>query len=76
MATSPELIQAVGEALYGPRFETALAYALGVNRRTVYRWRAGTAQPRKSVWIDLRALLEERAGELAKLAGNLPMRSS
>ena len=38
---TPAELKKAGEALYGPRWQTALARALGVNARTVRRWAYG-----------------------------------
>lgn len=65
--TSADLIRAAGEALYGPRYEAELAIALGVNRRTVRRWKSGEDEPRAGVWTDLLTLMAERAEHLDDL---------
>ena len=39
---TPAQFRALGEALYGPRWQTALAGHLGVASRTVRRWAAGS----------------------------------
>lgn len=38
-----DFLRAVGEALYGPRWQAGLARDLGVNERTVRRWVAGAS---------------------------------
>ena len=72
--TSAELIRAIGEALYGPRYESELADALGINRRTVRRWRSGSTIPGAGPWRALLDLVVSRAGELEKLASELRRR--
>ena len=47
-------LRAVGEALYGPRWQCELACELAVAERTMRRWAAGTADI-----PDLRAELRE-----------------
>lgn len=59
-------LSAIGEALYGPRWQTSLAQALQVSDRTVRRWAAGT-EPPEGVFDDLRTLLERRVVEIQKL---------
>jgi predicted transcriptional regulator len=55
------LIRAVGEALFGQRWQSDLADHLAVNRRTVRRWASGDDEPRTGVWLELQKLLSERA---------------
>jgi len=38
---TPAELARLGRALYGPRWQTALARAVGVTSRTVRRWLAG-----------------------------------
>lgn len=57
---TPELLRAIGGALFGPRWQTDLAHHLGVNDRTVRRWLSGQDEPRPGVWDDLEQLLAER----------------
>jgi hypothetical protein len=72
--TSADLIRAAGEALYGPRYESDLASALDVNRRTVRRWKSGEDEPRVGVWDDLLALMTERCGNLDSLVAEIRKR--
>ena len=76
--TTPELLRAIGEALFGPRWQTDLAHHLDVNDRTVRRWLSGQDEPRPGVWDDLEQLFDERAtaqrrarAELRKFRQNL-----
>jgi hypothetical protein len=62
------LLHQTGEALYGPRWQTALSRDLGVSERTVRRWAAGTHDVPAGVWVDLLRLTQERAGALDELA--------
>ncbi|MGD9613820.1 MAG: hypothetical protein AB7H90_01335 [Alphaproteobacteria bacterium] len=39
---TPETLRRIGEILWGERWFTALATALGVSQRTVRRWASGT----------------------------------
>ena len=61
------LIVAVGQALYGSRWQSELARALGVAIRTVQRWSSGDAEPQPGVYRDLLALVRERAHALGPL---------
>jgi hypothetical protein len=67
MNSTPALIRAIGEALFGSRWQTDLGEHLGVNRRTVRRWLAGQDEPRPGVWAELLKLLSERAAEQLRL---------
>jgi hypothetical protein len=67
MSTTPELIRAAGEALFGSRWQTDLGDELGINRRTVQRWVSGQNEPMPGVWADLEAMLSERAAEQLRL---------
>lgn len=72
--TSADLIRAAGEALYGPRYESELALALDVNRRTVRRWKSGQDEPQPGVWSDLLVLINERAGKVEHLVDEIAKR--
>jgi hypothetical protein len=67
MTRAPALIRAIGEALFGSRWQTDLGDHLGVNRRTVQRWLAGQNEPQPGVWDDLEETLRERAAEQRRL---------
>ena len=53
-------LTAVGEALYGLRWQAALSRDLNVALRTVQRWDAGERGIPDTLSDDLRALLEQR----------------
>jgi transcriptional regulator with XRE-family HTH domain len=65
--TDSELIRAIGEALFGTRWQTDVADALGVSSRTVRRWLTGEDQPRPDVWRELHALLTQRGQQIREL---------
>jgi len=65
--TDTPLIVAVGQALYGSRWQSELARALGVAIRTVQRWSSGNTEPQPGVYRDLLALVRERAHALGPL---------
>jgi hypothetical protein len=62
-----ELIRTVGSKLWGSRWQTDMAQALGVNDRTVRRWVSGAEEPRSGVWTELIQILRERREELGKV---------
>lgn len=65
-----EVLARVGEALYGPRWQSELARALGVSDRTMRRWVAGD-EPPDGVLGDLAALMKERTKALAALIARI-----
>jgi DNA-binding transcriptional regulator YiaG len=60
----------IGEALYGPLFQSALARDLNVSDRTMRRWIAGTHEPPEGLRDELRALVRARIALLQKLISN------
>jgi transposase-like protein len=63
---TPELLKRAGEALYGPRWQSALARDLGVSDRTIRRWVADHQYDYpKGLAGEIAALLKPRADELA-----------
>jgi hypothetical protein len=69
---SSRLLKRVGEALYGPRWQTEVARDLDVSDRTVRRWVDGSYDVPDGVYVDLLALCQERAAELDDLIEMLP----
>jgi hypothetical protein len=65
--TSKDLIRAVGEALWGSRWQTDMSDALGVGDRTVRRWAAGETEPAPGVWHELLKAIEARQAQLARV---------
>ncbi len=53
---TPDRLRSCGEALYGERWQSALATALGVTDRTVRRWVSGENEPPESVVAEIRDL--------------------
>jgi len=68
---STKLLADIGEALYGERWQSDLASALGVNRRTIARWVSGKFDPPDAVWDDLRVLLDARGRAIGALVHRL-----
>lgn len=68
---TPELLRAIGRALYGERWIFPLARDLGVSSRTVARWdHEGYPVPDER-WVDLMALCKARGGALAQIVQKL-----
>ncbi len=65
---TPNLFREAGEALYGARWQTALAHDLCVADRTVRRWAQGEFDIPPGVWEDIRKLIGERVLVLGHVA--------
>lgn len=65
-----DLLAQCGEAMWGPRWQSDLAEAVGVSDRTVRRWVAGERIP-PGVFMDLIRLAVERAAYLDQLADEM-----
>ncbi|MFG0229449.1 hypothetical protein [Achromobacter sp. 413638] len=59
----PEQLERAGQLLYGDRWQSDLARALGVGDRRVREWAAGDRKPAPGVWADIAALLRQRQAE-------------
>lgn len=68
---TPVLLREAGEALYGPRWQSELARALGVSDRTVRRWAAGSFAVPAGVWTTIGDMLRERGVALASVRRRL-----
>jgi len=64
---TPDRLAEIGRALYGGRWQSDMADALGVDRRTVRRWMTGDYPVPPRAVADLRAMLETRATEIGRL---------
>ncbi|PPV06801.1 hypothetical protein [Xanthomonas axonopodis] len=53
----------VGHALYGDRWQSDLARALGVNDRRLRAWMQGERKPPVGIWGDIAGLLRQRNQE-------------
>lgn len=60
----------VGEALFGSRWQSDMAEALGVTDRTVRRWTKG-ATIEAGIWLRLSQLLQERQATLVSLSAEI-----
>jgi hypothetical protein len=67
-----ELLREAGEALYGRRWQFALAHDLEVADRTVRRWLAGASPIPDGLWADIKKLVTARRQALAALRRKLP----
>jgi DNA-binding transcriptional regulator YiaG len=63
---TPRDLRTVGEALFGERWQSALAEALSVNDRTVRRWVAGDIAPPTGIAESLLRIARSRSGEINK----------
>ena len=66
------LFREAGEALFGPRWQSEMARAIGVADRTVRRWDLGSHDVPPSAWADIRALLRDRRMAMATVRRKLP----
>lgn len=74
--TDLDLFRAIGEALYGPQWQSELARQLDVNLATMRRWATGKFAIPPGIWADLANMLAERQVEIAKLEPLLKERAS
>ena len=70
-----ELIAEAGRALYGERWQSELARALGVSERTVRHWAAGRNEPRGDVYSKIMKLCGDRMDALSYLAAQMAKHS-
>jgi len=72
--TDPELLEAAGQALFGPHWISELARTLDVAERTVRRWHAGQFPIPPGIWPELETLCAERAVALDAVRARLRSR--
>ena len=60
-----------GVALYGDRWQTALARDLGVSSRAVRYWASGYEPISRARWMTIADLLERRAAECRAVADDI-----
>jgi hypothetical protein len=61
------LFERCGQALYGPRWQSALARDLEVSDRTVRRWVAGCDGVPDGVYAELLPLFDKRVAEISEV---------
>ena len=66
-----EQLARAGQLLYGSRWQSDLARALGVNDRRVRQWMAGERPIPPGIWADIARLLRERQTDSADLLREL-----
>jgi hypothetical protein len=64
---SAKIFTQIGEALYGPRWQTDLSRDISVSDRTVRRWAAGTDDVAPGAWRDIYLQLENRFTEFDRM---------
>ena len=62
---TPQLLREIGEALFGPQWQSAMARLLDVAVRTVQRWAAGATEIPDGILPPLLAALRDRPTEIA-----------
>lgn len=65
------LIVSVGEALFGSRWQSELARAIGVADRTVRRWVAGSHPVPAGVYAQMLEIMRDRRRAFPQLARRL-----
>ena len=68
---SSKLLSDAGIAIYGPRWQSEIAVALGVSDRTVRRWVSGDTAPPLGIWSDLIALCKNRKCQISDVVSAL-----
>lgn len=71
MKRNAETLREIGEAFYGPLWQSELARELAVATRTVQRWAAGEFNIPDGVWGELATLARARGQALTALAAEL-----
>lgn len=73
MIRTPDTLADIGRALYGERWQSPLAEALGINRETLRRWLTGSSHlpSDHGVWNDLRDVVREAAAAHHAIASQL-----
>lgn len=65
---TPDALRRVGEALWGDKWQAALAAAWTVNDRTVRSWASGRLVFPAARIADLRDLAQQRGADIAAIA--------
>jgi hypothetical protein len=70
-AITPDLLRRVGEALYGERWQSALAADLNIADRSMRYWLAGRSPIPPAVRDEVRGLLQANQAEIGALLREL-----
>ena len=62
--TNLDRLRMLGEALYGERWQNAVARDLGINSRQVHRWVSGQYEPHEGHVSDMLVVAQERRAEI------------
>ena len=62
-----QLLRRVGAALYGDRWQSALALDLSVTDRTMRRWVSGDSPVPGPIWGEVRVIVARRGAVLGEL---------
>jgi len=68
---APRRLARLGYLLHGAEHVGYLARLLGVDRKTVYRWRRGTTPVPGYVWEPLKVALLKRRNDIETVLANL-----
>lgn len=68
------MIEQIGRVLYGERWLSGLADALGNSQRTVRAWASGRDPVPPGAWRDMLALVENREGQFSVLTQEIRKR--
>ena len=71
MTNGFDLVEEIGQSLYGGYWQKQLATALGISDRAFRVWRSGRSEVPVGSWEELAALLGERGGEMLRLASTV-----
>ena len=67
----PRKLARIGHLLYGSQHIEYLSRILGVDRKTVYRWRRGVTPVPAYVWEPLKVALMKRRNDIKDVLANL-----
>jgi hypothetical protein len=67
----PRRLARIGYLLYGAQHIEYLSRILGVDRKTVYRWRRGVTPVPAYVWEPLKVALMKRRNDIKDVLANL-----
>lgn len=68
---SSKLLRDAGEALYGSRWQSALAGDLDISDRTIRRWVSGADDVPSGAYLDLLLICEEHMAALEEIIPKL-----